>query len=95
MKNKLKFLIIATLSTFALSNTIVFAMKTYDKKKITLNNNNKNTNKKKEILNIVEKCKKNNNPLISPNQYLNLKKEKNKNNENSPSFLIYPPLDVK
>ena len=95
MKNKLKFLIITTLSTFALSNTIVCAMKAYDKKNITLNNSNKNTGEKKEILNIIKKCKKNNNPLISPNQYLNLKKEKNKNNENTPSILIYPSLDEK
>ena len=51
MKNKLKFLIIATLSTFALSNTMVGAMKTYTKRKITLNkNNNIKNNKNTSIL---------------------------------------------
>ena len=77
MKNKLKFLIMATLFTFTLSNAMVNAMKVGYKKKMTITNNDIKNNQKIEMSDIIKKFK-NNNHITMPQQYLNLKKNKNK-----------------
>lgn len=45
-----------------------------------------------EISNIIKKFYNNTSPIMTPTQYINLKKEDDKSNENSSSILFYPPI---